>query len=254
MRLLSALRLATALLGAASVILAQRAGGGHASSAGHGSFSTGSYSRTSSPLAHSIYPTVSVPVGGATGINPGALPTGPYRSGIYRSGPYRPVGGVYRGGRNGSAYYPYYPLFDDYDDYGYGSYNNGYQGGYPALDPAASQTASVTANMLGEQVERLSAEAEALRDQREQDYAAPMPRPRYNAPPMMQEDQTPTSAPLDLILRDGKQLKINSYAVMGQEIWDFSSQTVKKIPLANVDVAASRKATEAGGGEFPELR
>ena len=253
MRLLSTFRCAAALLGAASVILAQHAGGGHASSFGHGSFSSGSYSRTSSPSAHSIYPTVSVPVGGATGINPGALPTGPYRSGVYRSGPYRPVGsGVYRGGRYGLAYYPYYPLFDDYDDYGYGSYNNGYQG-YPASDPA-TQTANVTANMLGEQVERLSAEVEALRDQREQDYAAPMPRPRYNAPPMMQEDQTPTSAPLDLILRDGKRLKINSYAVMGQEIWDFSSQPVKKIPLANVDVAASRKATEAGGGEFPELR
>jgi hypothetical protein len=216
---------------------------------------SGSHFRMSSPSSHSIYPTVSVPVGGATGINPGALPTGPYRSGIYRNGPYRPIGGGgYRGGRYGLAYYPYYPLFDDYDDfdYGYGSYNNGYQG-YPAQDPAA-QTAGVTANMLGEQVERLSAEVEALREQREQGYAAPIPRPRYNAPPAMQEDQTPTAAPLDLILRDGKRLQINSYAVMGQEIWDFSNQPVKKIPLANVDLAASRKATEAGGGEFPDLR
>ena len=42
---------------------------------------------------------------------------------------------------------------------------------------------------------------------------------------------------------------------MGQNIWDFSVQPAKRIALSNVDLeAASKNATEAAGGEFPDLR
>jgi hypothetical protein len=67
------------------------------------------------------------------------------------------------------------------------------------------------------------------------------------------QEETP-SAPLTLVLRDGKQVEMKSYAVMGQQIWDFSSQPIKKIDIASINLEASRKATEANGGEFPDFR
>jgi hypothetical protein len=153
--------------------------------------------------------------------------------------------------------YGYYPYFDPFLDYGNGFYFNGpdQNYGYGPADPAGD-TASVTANLLGEQVDRLAAEVEAMRNEHEQENYAPAPqaRSRYNAPPAMAPDETPSSAPVTLVLRDGKTLKLNSYAVMGQQIWDFTAQPAKKIALANIDIAASQKATEAGGGEFPEIR
>jgi len=41
--------------------------------------------------------------------------------------------------------------------------------------------------------------------------------------------------------------------VMNKVFWDFSQQPARRIPIANIDVAASKKATEAAGAEFPEL-
>jgi len=55
------------------------------------------------------------------------------------------------------------------------------------------------------------------------------------------------------VLRDGQQLQVASYAVMDRVFWDFSKQPARRIAVADIDVAASTKATEATGGEFPEL-
>jgi hypothetical protein len=242
------------LAGGFSSLWAQHGGGsgGH-SSGGRSASSSGFHaSSSSSSASHNVYPTLPTPIGlqrqyaGLTGINPGALPTGPYRTG---RGPGYGYGSGRRYGFASYGYYPYFPLFDNNDDSSFYNNSPSYGGG----DPAA-QTAGVNANLLGEQVERLSAEVEALRSEREQDGGVPMPRSRYNAPPLLPADETPASAPITLILRDGKQLKLNSYAVMGQEIWDFSSQPAKKIALASLNLEASQKATEAAGGEFPSLR
>jgi len=228
------------LAGGISQVYAQHAGGGH-SSGGHGGFShssSGFSSRSSfgTPLSQQS---------GVIGIKAGALPTGPYRIGR---------GNTY-GGRRYPAVYGYYPYFDPFLDYGNGFYFNGpdQNYGYGQSDPAA-ETADVTGNLLGEQVQRLAAEVDAMRNQGMQESYVPMARPRYNAPPMIPADETPSSAPVTLILRDGKSLKLDSYAVMGQQIWDFSAQPAKKIAIASIDLPASQKATEAAGGEFPEIR
>lgn len=228
------------LAGGISQVYAQHAGGGH-SSGGHGGFShsiSGFSSRSSfgTPLSQQS---------GVIGIKAGALPTGPYRIGR---------GNTY-GGRRYPAVYGYYPYFDPFLDYGNGFYFNGpdQNYGYGQSDPSA-ETADVTGNLLGEQVQRLAAEVDAMRNQGMQESYVPMARPRYNAPPMIPADETPSSAPVTLILRDGKSLKLDSYAVMGQQIWDFSAQPAKKIAIASIDLPASQKATEAAGGEFPEIR
>ena len=40
---------------------------------------------------------------------------------------------------------------------------------------------------------------------------------------------------------------------MGKSIWDFNSIPAKRIALSTVDVEASKTATEASGGEFPQI-
>jgi hypothetical protein len=46
---------------------------------------------------------------------------------------------------------------------------------------------------------------------------------------------------------------VQNYAVMNGVLWDFSRQPTRKIPIASIDVSASTSATEANGGEFPQL-
>jgi hypothetical protein len=56
-----------------------------------------------------------------------------------------------------------------------------------------------------------------------------------------------------LVLRDGQRLSVENYAVMNQTFWNFSKRPAQRIPISSIDVAASTKATEAEGGEFPQL-
>lgn len=216
--------------------------GGHASSGihTHGAPASTTFSTLSNHYpspGQLVYPT---PLGlqrqysGYTGINPGALSNGNNRRGN-------------RGYGYGGAYLLppfYYSTFDDSDTpYVYNS---------SAQDPAA-QTAGVTANLLGEQIAQLSAEVDALRNERAASSYEPPMRPPYNAPPTMQDDQMPPSPPVTLILNNGKKLEVKNYAVMGDGIWDFSAQPAKRIPLSSINVGASKAATEANGAEFPSL-
>ena len=178
------------------------------------------------------------PAAGYSGIDPGALrPGGYFGTGNYRHRNY---------GQSFYGAYPFFPAY--YPPLAYG--DSGYDA-YPpadtALDPGA-QSALVNANVLGDQIQQLSAEVEQLRNQ-QQPAGAP---PTSDVAPSSQPAE-PTAPPLTLVLRDGQRLQVQSYAVVDQTFWDFTNPTARKIPLANVDLAASAKATEANGGEFPLL-
>jgi hypothetical protein len=151
----------------------------------------------------------------------------------------------------GGYFSPYYSSFDSSFDYGPGAF------GYPP--DSGEQTAEVTANLLGEQVQRLSDQVEQLNAQQ---YSAPppyAPAGYYNVPPnnnnLPASNPAPEPAPpaVTVVLRSGQKIQVQNYAIMGDSFWDFSHQPARRIPLANVDVAASTKATEAGGGQFPAL-
>ena len=58
---------------------------------------------------------------------------------------------------------------------------------------------------------------------------------------------------MTLILRVVQQLSVENYAVMNETFWNFSKHPAQKIPISNIDLAASAKATEANGGEFPQI-
>lgn len=104
---------------------------------------------------------------------------------------------------------------------------------YPADD---SQTRA-----LSLEIERLSEEIDSLREQQERhenQTAAPEDQAatRPSRPPGL------SSPPYTLILRDGRQMLAENYAVSGGTIWILDQNKVKKIPLSEIDTAATQRA------------
>jgi hypothetical protein len=97
-------------------------------------------------------------------------------------------------------------------------------------------------NDLGGEIQRLSDEIDRLKTAQQDP-----PQPAAVADPL------PPTPPITLVLRNGKQLEVQNYAVMDQTFWDFSNQPGRRIPIASIDVDASIKLTEAKGVEFPRL-
>lgn len=247
------------LLGMSFVgLLAAQRGGGHAG--GGGGHSSGGYHASASRSfgGYSSYNTAHPNSGivQSTGIGPSVYNPGGYRynslsspivqstgigPSVYNSGRYgrssvlgRP--GRYRGyGLYGVPLYPYlgYGYYDGFGDTWDNSYN------YPPeqyYNPyAAGPDPNVQQGLPNDYYPPIPY---AMDPQGE-----PMPAP---APP------PPPSTPITLVLRNGQKLEVQNYAIMNGIFWDFSKQNAKKIPLLNIDEAASAKATEDAGGAFPE--
>ena len=227
-----------------AVLAAQHgfASGGHAGApAAHGAYSAGGYAGAGR-AGTTPFGLRSVPFVGYTGIQPGALNSHGYYGRDFGRREFR--GRDFRGRdfrRVPYEYFfaPYYYPSLDYTNSAYADYGPGFD---PGAGPDA-QGAMMAQNMLGEQINRLSAEVEQLK------YGQQAPPPALAT----REDSQPPPPPVTVVLRNGQQIKVQDYAVMNQTFWDFSSQPTRKIPIANIDVAASAKATAAGGGEFPQL-
>jgi len=56
--------------------------------------------------------------------------------------------------------------------------------------------------------------------------------------------------PTELVFRDKRTEEIENYAIMGQTLWVLTEQRARKIPLADLDIAATQKANENRGIEF----
>lgn len=136
-------------------------------------------------------------------------------------------------------YYPFYDYGGDYSGPAEGYNDNSGYGPDPATDAMLRNQAA-----LGQQVQRLTAQLNDLM------YGQGYPQPP--GPPAAQ--QGPPAIPLTVILRDGKQMTVQNYAITGNMLWDFTGNgAARKIPLSTIDIPASTKATEAAGGEFPQL-
>lgn len=238
--------LAMLLSQSGALLLAQHGHGGGSHSAGFGHSATASSHLSSASGFGGSSITGSAPVyasrfaGGYPGVS--------QRLGTYPGSPYGPWR---RGSRYGRfnyalpyAYFgaPYFPFFggpysDDFDSYNSAGYAGDPSGGAPADDSG-----------LGEQVQQLSAQINGLQDQLAQRTQPSVP-PEYSTTPA----PGPPSPPLTVVLTSGQTLEVQNYAVMGDTFWDFSSQPARKIPLSKIDVAASARASEASGAEFPQL-
>ncbi len=142
-----------------------------------------------------------------------------------------------------SAYpfYPYYPL--------------GYQSDfvYSAAQPVDNYDESREAALTSE-IYRLQGEIDLLRQQQESQResetstrSAPRETPPNTATARRQE---PESASTVLVYRDGRRAEVQNYAVVGQTLWIFSEQRAHKVPLADLDLDATRRINESRGVEF----
>jgi hypothetical protein len=138
----------------------------------------------------------------------------------------------------------YYPAYDYGGDYTAPSTAPYYDDSANMPDPGTDAMLRNQA-ALGQQVQRLTAQMNDLM------YGQGYPQPPGPAPA---QQQAPPAIPLTLIFRDGKQMSVQNYAITGNMLWDFSGNgAARKIPLSSIDIPASTKATEAAGGEFPQL-
>lgn len=133
---------------------------------------------------------------------------------------------------------PYYP-FLGYGDNGFASYENNAP---PPEDPGV-QSMMAAEGALGQQVQILSDQIEQLQNAQQ----------RGTAPQSEGAQETAPQVPITLVLRNGQQIQVQNYAVMDQTFWDFTRQPARRIPVSSIDIAASTRATEATGAEFPQL-
>jgi len=131
------------------------------------------------------------------------------------------------------GYYPYYPSYPLFWE----SYDN-------------SISAYTQQNLqLQQQVDDLSNELEQLREDEAAERNVPPPSPPQQLPPQAQTNAPPPS-PTTLVFRDGRTEKVNNYAVAGSTLWVFNERRARKVPLAELDIAATEKANEERGVPF----
>ena len=94
---------------------------------------------------------------------------------------------------------------------------------------------------LAAQVGNLAAEVEMMREdqaRRDSRSAAPVGVVEENSPPTL------------LVYRDGHQMEIQNYAILGKTLWVFSGQRTRQVPLAELDLAATARVNEDRGVDF----
>jgi len=95
---------------------------------------------------------------------------------------------------------------------------------------------------LALEVQELSDEIQAMRDEQQRRESA------KNSPPQPSvQDLGPTTT---LVLRDGLQLPVHNYAVVGNTIWVLDNHNTQKIPIAKLDVAATQQINDKNGVDF----
>ncbi|MBZ5548944.1 MAG: hypothetical protein LAO22_13480 [Acidobacteriia bacterium] len=98
-------------------------------------------------------------------------------------------------------------------------------------------------NALSIQEQNLREREDWLREREEQDsYARRLP--------VREEEHSAPSPATVLVFRDQHQQEVRNYAIAGGTLWVFSEQAAKKVPLSELDLAATTKANNERGVEF----
>ncbi len=84
----------------------------------------------------------------------------------------------------------------------------------------------------------------AGRDAADKTFAAARSLPPDSA------DLVPAQISTALIFKDGHRSEVLNYAIVGDTLFDFDAGHSRKIPLADIDVPATRKANDDRGVDF----
>lgn len=154
--------------------------------------------------------------------------------------------------RNGFFSYPYYPVY--YNPYPYG-YDDTYVENNSSLPGAGTFNTQPPANEVEYPQYRPYIESNEVIDNEGHVYvrktesspgtAVEQPQPSQPVSSDVSEDQPRTL----LIFKDGHQLEVSNYAIMGSTLYLFAGDH-RKISLADLDIDATRKANDDRGIEF----
>jgi len=219
--------LAVAALGAAltaAPVWGQRRGGGAGSFGGHGGFAS-----HSSFASHSGM--------GSRGFGFSGSVRGPaFGGGFNRPFFHHPHFGTSRRYLAYPGYYgyPYY----GYPYYGYPSYYDNW--GYETSDSYADDGgyAPVQGDQQQAEIDRLEDEVNRLRRQRSTETKSQVP------------SKTDLFSLTELVFQDKHTREVQNYAIVGETFWVFDGPQSRKIPLSELDVAATIKANDARGVDF----
>ena len=139
--------------------------------------------------------------------------------------------------RVASWWYPYSGLW-----YGSPGWYDNDSYSAPNYAPADSGVDSGRIEQQQAEIDRLHEEIAELREER--DVRAGPPRPPAET------DSQPTA----FVFRDKHMEEVKNYAIVGESLWVLSSGKARRIPLSELDVAATKKANEDRGVDFKTPR
>lgn len=202
-----------------------------------GSASGSSHGVSSAPPTGSISPHTGPVAPPTSAINSGAghFSNFPHSSGF----PHKPGGHPHsRNSSDGAVYYPYlYGVavpYADADDASADDDDAEYQGGPTVFDRRGSGAASYI---------QPSYEGPA-HSQDQPSEGASLAQPSVDAP------EEPQQSPTILVFKDGRQLEVENYAVVGQTLYDLTPGHRRKIALMDLDLSATEKQNDDRGVTF----
>ena len=110
---------------------------------------------------------------------------------------------------------------------------------YQSYPPAVYSTGYADNSREQAAIDRLENEVDRLREEREA-------RESQGS----QSKSKPDSQSTELVFRNKRTEEVQNYAIVGQTFWVFSEQRARKIPLADLDIPATKKANDDRGVEF----
>lgn len=135
-------------------------------------------------------------------------------------------------------YYAYgYPYYGYYSPLWWDSYNSSYDRSDDDNYVAQRQTL--------QQVDELSQQIQDLREERQ--YAQAQPAP---AQPARVEAKNDPSMSVVLVFLDKRIQEVKNYAIANEKVVVFDDHHIKKIPLADIDLAATQKLNDERGVDF----
>jgi hypothetical protein len=159
------------------------------------------------------------------------------RSFVSFGSPFFGFGSPFFPGFVGASYIPgffpedYYP---DYSSYGY----------QPQPETVSSDNSADI--QLAQQIQRLSDEVEDLRDEQ----ANAQREAREPAPPGTSMSAVNPAVATTFVFRDGHRVTAQNYAVAGETLWIVNEHAAKKVPLSEIDIAATEQVNAANGVEI----
>jgi hypothetical protein len=103
---------------------------------------------------------------------------------------------------------------------------------------------------LAAELDRLSDEVERLREEQQETSSPSFRTERERMSHPQGAEKSEPGEPTILVFQDEHRQEVHNYAIVGQTLLIFTEQRARKVPLASLDIDATRSANEEHGVEF----